>query len=205
LLLDCREYVRGYALYLSLPWKTHGEQKYYGMSWALIKMKNYGEARRILKKGLKRFPESSTLTITKGILQLATHHYIRALQSFEHAFDLDPCNLDALYYKAFSLDLLGLYEEAVPILQYLTEEYPDDHCFLVEMGLSCFMTGYVEDAFEYYRRAQETGRKSGDMYCGLYCTYSHLGFQDEALYIAQEGLKEYPDEPAMYDNLGECY
>src|SRR4030067_3716416 len=66
LLLGCGENMRGYAIYLSLPWKTHGEQKYDGMSWALIKMKNYDKAWRILKKGIKRFPESSTLTITKG-------------------------------------------------------------------------------------------------------------------------------------------
>jgi len=205
LFLDCGEYVRGYALYLSLPWKTHGEQKYYGMSWALIQMKNYGEALRLLKKGIKRFPESSTLIITKGILYQKTCHEIDALQSFERALQLDPYNPYALYNKAFSLNLLGYYEEATSILQYLIERYPNEHDYLVEMGYSHFMTGYIEDACKYYRKAQKTGHKSGNMYCGLYCAYRHLGFQDEALYIAQEGLNEYPDEPAMYDNLGECY
>jgi len=85
LLLDCGEHVKGYALYRSLPWKTHGEQKYNGMSSALIEMEHYDKARRLLEKGMKRFPESSSLIITKGMMYQKTCDYFYALQSFERA------------------------------------------------------------------------------------------------------------------------
>jgi len=101
--------------------------------------------------------------------------------------------------------MLGYYEDAASVLHDLMEGYPDEHDYLIEMGYSHFMTGYVEDALHYYRKAQATGYKSPNMYCGLYCIYTALRLKNEALYIAQEGLNEYPDEPAMYENLGECY
>ena len=110
LLIDCGEYAKGFAMYSSLPWKTHGEHKYKGMSWwALIEMENYGEALKLLRRGMKIFPESSALHITKGILHSKTCHEIDALQSFERALQLDPHNRYALYNKAMSLNLLCLW------------------------------------------------------------------------------------------------
>ena len=32
-----------------------------------------------------------------------------------------------------------------------------------------------------------------------------MGLKKEALEMAQEGIKEFPDVPAMYENLGEAY
>lgn len=205
LLLDCGEYLRGYVLYRSLPWKTHGKHRYNGMSRALIEMEFYDKARKLLKKGMKRFPEAFPLIITKGMLHQKTCDYFDALRSFEHALQLDHHNPYALYNKAVSLNMLGYYEDAASVLHDLMEGYPDEHDYLIEMGYSYLMTGYPEDALQYYRKAQTTGYKSPNMYCGLYGIYLILGLQNEALYIAQEGMNAYPDEPAMYENLGECY
>jgi tetratricopeptide (TPR) repeat protein len=205
LLIDCGEYEKGFAMYSSLPWKTHGEHKYKGMLWALIEMKNYDEALRLLKKGMKRFPKSSILFTTKGVLYGKTCNDIEALQCFECALQLDPYNRHALYNKAVSLNLLGYYEDAASVLHDLMEVYPDEHDYLIEMGYSHFMTGYPEDALKFYREAQAAGCMSPNMYCGLYCIYRHLGLQNDALNIAQLGLNESPDEPAMYETLGECY
>lgn len=205
LLLDSGEYIKGLALYLSLPWKTHGEQKYSGMSMALIEMQHYDEAIRLLRKGMRRFPESSLLMITKGLLCQRLGLDKNALLYFEQALQFDPDNPYALYDKALSLNRLSYYEDAVPILQKLTENYPNNLNYLFEMGYCCQMMGYPENALQYYRKAQETGYMSLTIYEELYSVYMYLGLNNEALDVALEGLKGYPDEPSMYENLGECY
>ncbi len=55
MLLDCGDYEKGLAIYQSMSWKTCGEEKYTGISRALIEMEYYDEARRLLEKGLQRF------------------------------------------------------------------------------------------------------------------------------------------------------
>jgi len=68
LLMDCGEYKKGFALYQSLSWRTHGEEKYNGICRALVEMEYYGEATRLLERGLKRFPTSHCLLVGAGLL-----------------------------------------------------------------------------------------------------------------------------------------
>ncbi|MFH1704165.1 MAG: tetratricopeptide repeat protein [Nitrospirota bacterium] len=205
LLLDSGEYEKGLALYLSLPWKTHGEKKYSGMSRAFIEMQHYDESIRLLRKGIRRFPESTMLMVSKGLLCQRLGLDKDALSYFGKALQLDPDNPYALYDKAVSLNRLSYYEDAVPILQNLTENYTNNPTYLFEMGYCFKMMGYPEDALQYYRKAQEAGYLSPTIYEELYSLYMYLGLNNEALEVALEGVKAYPDEPSMYENLGECY
>jgi predicted negative regulator of RcsB-dependent stress response len=47
-LLDHGKFEQGLALFESLSWGSYGEVKYNGIARALIEMKHYDEARRIL-------------------------------------------------------------------------------------------------------------------------------------------------------------
>ncbi|MEF9438442.1 MAG: hypothetical protein L0922_06805, partial [Candidatus Mariimomonas ferrooxydans] len=62
-LLEAGEYREGLRLYRELSWKTYGEEKYIGISRALIELGEYHEADRLLARGLNRFPESGALLV----------------------------------------------------------------------------------------------------------------------------------------------
>ena len=205
LLLDCCEYKEGLYFYRSLPWKNCAECKYVGIGRALMEMGYYVDAKRILKKGLKRFPESSYLWIILGFLHYRLDHNFEALKYFETALKFEPKNRNAFYGKALSLNSLGCYEEAAEILINLIERWPDNHEYLLQMGYSLSVQGYDEDAISFYKRAKDKGYLSPNLYDGLYCTYMNLGLEEAALEMAEEGLREFPDVPFMYANLCEGY
>jgi tetratricopeptide (TPR) repeat protein len=205
LLFDCGDFKKGIAIYLSMSWKTHGEEKYLGIGRGLMEMGYYFEAGRIMEKGLKRFPESSPLWTALGVLHYRIADHFNALKYFEAALKLDPKSRHTLYDKALSLNSLECYEEAAELLKYLIEKYPNDPEYLTEMGYSLTSQGYDEDAITFYKRAKDTGYPSPEIYSGLYCTYANLGLQEAALEMAEKGLREFPDVPYMYANLGQGY
>jgi tetratricopeptide (TPR) repeat protein len=106
-LLDCGKHEEGLALYISVCGKQYRERKYNGIGRALTEMGHYDEARRILEKGLKEFPESYALWIGLGILHDLLGDHFESLKCFEAAIKLDPEKSSGpLYNKA--LALMGL-------------------------------------------------------------------------------------------------
>lgn len=205
LLIDCGKYKEGLDFYRSLPWRKYRENKYLGIGRALMEMGYYSEAGRIMEKGLTRFPESSCLLTALGVLHYRLADNFNALKYFEAALKFDPKSRHTLFDKALTLNSLGCYEEATETLKYLIEKYPNDSEYLTEMGYSLTAQGYDEDAITYYNRAKDIGYLSPNLYDGLFCTYMNLGLKETALEIAEEGLREFPDVPIMYANLGEGY
>lgn len=204
-LLDAGEFANGLALYQSLPWKSHGEDKYNGISRALIEMEYFTDARKLLKKGLERFPRSCPLLVAMGLLNKRLGYELNALRYFNRALKSSPHNKHALYDKAISLSELGYYEDSLSIVNKLIKQYPNDPAYFIEKGYCRLSMGYPEDAIKYYKRAYDTGYGSPSIYGGLFCAYRQMGMKKEGLEIALEGMKEFPDVPGMYENLGEAY
>ena len=204
--LNCGEYAKALAIYQSLSWRTYGEVKYIGIGSALVKMEHYAEGRRVLEKGLKRFPESTLLYISMGIAYHLEKHDHIALLYYKHALQCSPANRHALYQKAVSLNCLSCYEEAAPILEGLTTQYPDDPHYIAEMGHCLFGQGYHEEAIRYYTQAKNMGYLRPDLHARLYIAYHCMGLKNDALHIAEEGLREFPDDhPVIYMGLGNAY
>jgi tetratricopeptide (TPR) repeat protein len=67
------------------------------------------------------------------------------------------------------------------------------------------MMGYPENAIKYYKKASDNGFLSPSIYGGFVCAYMDMGLKHEAFEMAQEGMREFPDVSAMYENLGEVY
>ena len=205
-LLNCGEYAKALAMYQSLSWKTYGEVKYIGIGSALVEMEHYAEGRRVLEKGLKRFPESTLLYISMGIAYHLEKYDHDALLYYEYVLQHNPENKIALYQKALSLNCLGRYEEAAPILKELTTQYPDAPHYIAEMGHCLFGQGYHEEAIRYYTQAKNMGYLRPDLYAQLYIAYCCMGLKNDALHIAEEGLREFPDDhPVIYMGLGNAY
>ena len=206
-LLDLGEYEKGLALYISLPWKTHGEAKYNGMVRALLEMQYYDEARRLLEKGLKKFPESYVLWNARGVLDQRLGYNLESLRCFQFALKYIPeGQSEALFNVASALSELGRHREALKVLQDLVQKHPEDPRYLVGLATCSLDMGYPKDAVKYYRIARKAGYSNAGIYQGLCCAYSAMGLKKEAMEEAMEGIKKFPDEePGLYENMGELY
>lgn len=209
-LMDCGRYEEGLAFYQSIPWKTNGEQKCNGMARALTEMEYYDEARRILERGLKRYPDSYALWVAMGALHGCLGDDFESLKCFETAIQFAAGDNSAgLYDKAFILMKLGCYGDAVSILNDLIKKNPKDPRYFADRGSCALDMGYSQEAIQYYQQAMGVWELSPDIYTGV-CIYSgmcsayfELGMIDESMEIALEGLKKFPEEDAiLYQNVG---
>ena len=127
-----------------------------GMARALTEMGYHDEARRVLKLGLKKFPESYALWVAMGAWHDSRGENFESLKCMEIALRFAPeDNSTALYNKAFTLIKLGCHGDALPIIDELIERYPDDPRHLAERGSCALDTGYPQEALKYYQKAME--------------------------------------------------
>ena len=212
-LLDCGKHEEGLALYISVCGRQYRERKYNGIGRALTEMKHYDEARRILEKGLKEFPESCALWTCLGILHDILGDHFESLKCFEAAIEFDSEKSSGpLYNKGLSLMGLGSHADAVSIIDQLIEEYPEEPKYLADRGNCAVETGYPREALQYYQKAMALFSESPDthtgvsIYAGFCSAYMELGMKREAMEIALEGLKKLPDEdPVLYHNVGATF
>ena len=211
--LDCGQHEKGLALYASLPSRSYGEIKCNGMSRALVAMGRYDEARQLLDKGLKRFPQSYSLWVGMGAFEGDIGNDFEALECFETAMRFASENdSTARFNKAQTLRKLGSYGDAIAILKDLIRKDPQDTRNFILMGSCHLDMGYPEEALQEYRLAMElwqenqTAYEGSSIYMGLYMAYRAQGMLREAMVVAEEGLKRFPDEdPGLYQNLGDAY
>jgi len=212
-LLDCKEYEKGLALLSSVSWRAHGEMKYNGIARALTEMEYYDEARRLLERGLKRYPDSYALWVAMGGLYESLGDDFEALRCMDIAlqFALGD-NSTGLYNKFLILTRLGCYGDAVQIIEGLIERYPENHQYLADRGSCALDMGYPQEALGYYQKAMKLWQRSQGVhegiciYSGLCSAYYELGIKREAMEIAFEGLKKFPDEdPILYQNVGATF
>ena len=205
ILLALGEYKKSLAMYQSLSWKTHGEKRYNGICWALIEMGYYCDAGKLIRKGLQRFPESDRLLNVMGVLQGRLGHDYEALQYYEKALCINPENCDTLCFKANILYRLNLYEEAASLYQKCIEKTPYNANYFIMLGHCHLETGYPEDAVGFYKSALDLYDVSG-AYNGLYWAYENIGLTNDAIEIAEEGLRKFPNEDGrLYRNLASAY
>jgi tetratricopeptide (TPR) repeat protein len=205
LCLDQREFEKARTLYESLPWKSQGEERYYGITRELLEKKKYEEARSLLEEALTKYPESWSLLNSKGLVFQRTDNYYEALKYFERALAIvDNNNAAVLYNKALALNCLGYHEEAFKVLTDLLEKAPDDPEYLVEMGYCNLQRKEPWAAIYYYRTAKEMGFETDSVYGGLYCAYAKAGLYHEAYMIAREGVEKIPNVVGLYENLAEA-
>jgi tetratricopeptide (TPR) repeat protein len=212
-LLECGEYEKGLAVYLSVFGEQYQERKYNGIGTALTELGLYDEAKRILEYGLRKFPKSCALWTDMGILYDKLMDYSESLKCFEVALRVTRGeNSGPLYNKALILTKLGSFEDAISIIDDLIEMYPEDAMYLAERGYCSLETGSATEALQYLQRAMALFEKFPTVdtgvaiYSGLCCAFTALGMRKESLNIALEGMKRFPDEdPVLYYNLGAVF
>jgi tetratricopeptide (TPR) repeat protein len=180
---------------------------------ALSELGHYDRARKILGKGLRRFPDSYQLWVCTGGLYANLGDHFKSLKCFETALRFAPeGSWEALYNKAIALEKLGSYGEATEVLDDLIEKHPYEPKFLAERGCCALELGYPQEAIHYYQSAMGLWEQAPSVYegvciySGLCTAYAEMGLKKEAVEIALEGLRRFPDEdPVLYHNVGATF
>ena len=208
-LLDAGKYEKGLALYKSLSWKTHGEQKYLGIGRAFSAMGYCDKAKKIVNKGLKKFPRSASLLNAMGLLYADINNHQKAIDYYNMAnmaLLLAPEDNDILFNKAVSLYAMHFYEDAMHILDYILTKCPDNPMYLTKMGYCHLNIGYPEIAARFFKSLIYRGFWESDIYNGLFCAYLEMDFKTEMLEIAKEAIKKSCNEDyTLYTNMGIAY
>ncbi len=212
-LLDRGEHGAAFALFSSLPWNSNAEAKCGGMGRALMGMGRYDEAKRILEYGLKKFLQSYALWTDMGILYDELGDYSSALKCFDAALRFNKGESSAcLYNKALILIKMESYGNAVSILDYLIERFPEKPKHFVERAYCSLQMGYPQEALRYYQKAFQLYQKSPNVevgviiFSGLCCAYRELGMKKEALEISLDAFSKFQDsDPVLYHNLATCF
>ena len=131
-------------------------------------MRHFDEARRMIEKGLREFPESCALWTCLGNLNGILGDHFEALICFEAAIKRDSeRSSGTLYNKALALMGMGSHADAVSIIDHLIEEYPEEPLYLAERGNCALETGYPLEALQYYRKAMTLFSESLEMHTGV--------------------------------------
>ena len=207
-LFDCGKFEEGLELYESVPWTSWGESKCNGLSRALTETGHYDEAKRLLRKGLREFPDSYLLWTALGVLHDRRGSYSKALKCFEKAIRVSPEEDPVLFHnKVVVLDNLGLQDDAVSFLDDLLKKYPQEPMFFVDRGQYALDMGYPEDALFYFQDAMNlidglpNNHARVCVYIGLSSTYLELGMEEEAREVLKAGLKEFPEDERLKELL----
>lgn len=203
--LNQKEYEKAISIYNALPWKTHGDDRYFGITRELIERGKHKEAEKILGEAITKYPESYQLLNSMGILFYRTDNQYEALRYFDRALAIEESdNAAMLYNKAVSLNLLGYHEEAHKVLSELIEKVPYEAEYFAELGYCQMQRKEQWAAINSYRAAKELGLESASVYGGLCCAYVDAYLHHEAYEIAKEGVEKIPDDARLYENLAEA-
>ena len=89
---------------------------------------------------------------------LSRDDYVRALNYFEKAVEVDPNYAEAWYQAGFSFGMLGRHQEALKASRQAARLRPDWSETYVNIGASSFALSQYKDAAEAYKQATRSTR-----------------------------------------------
>ena len=112
---------------------------------------------------------------------------------------------DALYYTAYSLDLLGKADEALGVYEKALEQSPNDVDLLFNLGRLHYMKSSYDKALEYFGKVLQSNPDDfeGNMNVGN-CYLQMKKYQESLVYL-EKAVKINPDNSQAWNNLAVAY
>lgn len=206
LLVERKQYERALVYYQSMSGDEGGEEKYVGMGRALSDLRRFEEADAVMDATLRSYPQSAPMWLAAGNNYQNQENYVKALECFKEAQRIDPDHEAYAYSCGNALYGLRLYEDAFATYQQLSAENPIEERYPTAMGYCRLQTGYPEDASVHFQKAMTLCPLSCNVYNGMFWAYIDRGLANDAVAIAREGLRQYPDEDdVLYVDLAYAY
>lgn len=147
------------------------------LAWARLLMEGgrYGEARRELARLERQAPDWIDVYLTAVENYIYAGRYERALTANARALALEPRNYTARLNRGLLAGETGDAEGALPILEGLLEEAPDDARVLAGLGAALRSLGREEEGVAHCLRALELDPESPAAHYNLSYAYLKAG------------------------------
>jgi len=137
-----------------------------------------------------------TLAEAHGLLSYLycqKREYEKGIAEGERAVALNPSGATGLVSYAMSLDFVGRYEEAIPLLQKAIRLNPIASRLNYQfLGIALMMTGRFDEAVSAYKKALQGSPNALWPHINLTATYSMMGREKDAQAEAAEVLRINP-------------
>jgi len=184
-----------------------GIQQHLNLADAYYKAGMLEDAEKEYAKVLKLDPDERRAKARMGLICLRAG---RPDTAMEHLESLPPESVNGdpgvLRNRAFALECLGRYREALESLEKAQALRPDDRSLLLGRAIVQFKSRRASAALELFQQYRKGAADSEEL-PPMYYAYAVLaaaacGRENEALAVGREGLTLYPGEGAILVNLG---
>ncbi len=155
----------------------------------------------LMTQALAELPNSDQLRYARSLFAEGIGDLKTVETDLRHILARKPDDVAALNALGYTLaNLSSRLDEAQPLVSRALTLEPDDPAILDSYGWILLLKGKTQEALNYLERAfaQDSDH---EIAAHLGEAYWLLGREDEARKVWQEGLKNTPDSPIIYDTL----
>lgn len=142
---------------------------------------------------------------SRGLANLSSDDYAKALPFFEQAVATDPGYAEAWYQVGFCQGMLGNHRESVRASRkasQLRPNWPETH---INIGASSYALGDFQEAAEAYKTAARLDQTNAETQLALGMTYGKLGRVSEEILAYKRAVAVKPDFANAIELLGKAY
>jgi predicted TPR repeat methyltransferase len=150
---------------------------------------------------LRDNPRSSEALHWLGILHIQQDNFSDAVECLKEAIKYDSKNLVIYLHLANALKFLGLFDQAVRVLQNTIANNPDYVAAFNNLGTVYYAKGNLDDAIHYYQKAITKQPNYIDAYYNLGLALFKKNLFSDAIDIYQKLLRQAPEHFAARFHL----
>jgi tetratricopeptide (TPR) repeat protein len=144
-----------------------------------------------------------------GILYYRGKNYEKCISILQQVLDKavpkSKPYADALYYTAYSWDLLGKTDKAIETYQKALEVTPNDNDLMFNLGRLYFLQSKYEQALGYFRKVLEANPADFDANMNVGTACLQLKKYEESLPYLEKATQIKPDNSQAWTNLAAAY
>ena len=142
---------------------------------------------------------------SRGLANLSSDDYEKALPFFEQAVSIDPSYAEAWYQVGFCYGMIGKHEESVKASKKAAQLRPEWPETQINIGASSFALGKYQDAADAYKNAARLDQTNADTQIALGLCFEKLGRSSEEILAYRRALGLKPDAANALELLGKAY
>jgi tetratricopeptide (TPR) repeat protein len=189
-----------------LPKKLDG---YKNLAYTYTQMNNDSMAADVYKNAIAVDSNDVEVRTFLGILYYRDKKYDKCIPAMEGVLaKADPKSkqyADALYYKAYSHDLLGQTDNAIQTYMKALESSPNDRDLMFNLGRLYYMQTNYAKALEYFQKVRETDPEDFDVNMNIGNSMIQLKKHKEAIPFLVKAAELKPENAGVWYNLAVAY
>ncbi len=189
----------------SLKYDDNNKDVYALKANSLIQLKKFEEAKKVIAKGLKKFPNNDQLLIDNSLILISQEKYSEAITKLKPVWKRNKNNLQIGLQLARLYRIKNKIEEAFAIYDLLLKKYPKERKVYDEMLDYFTATGKLEDKRKIYKKMEEVFPSDKELTLSKIKTYVIENEDSTAIAEYSQFVNDNPKQLKGYIELGKLY